>query len=557
MASIEQLTRGEDGLGPLDDGADHAPKPRAAAAAAGPSPRKAPKRPPAKLGQTGLPTAAPAAAPAVAAPPPPAAAAAVLARKPEWAYAIPFGELLVFRSTNLFVLFRSHCSASLVIGMTRYPGELLAPPARISAEAAPSPADVYWPNLLVPASSRARNALISAALTALLYLFWTVPVTAVQAVANLEGLCKALGCNGALQHLSPTLTAQLNTHLSSLLLYVFRAVTMYSGIFQLLMRLGGANTATEILQGTCGRMMLFQLIFVILISTIASSLWENVKAMAEAPTHIPLLLAASLPSQATFFIGYTMSQILFAALLDVLQVVGLASLVGATLVRAVRRVCPRALRCFGWKGADAAGQAAPSLLPPPPPRASEEARRRNLASVYAALLLNTGIYLIFSVLQPLTPFVSLLYFLVELPSAAAILRHGVYGGLPEVDTAGACWEVAIRYQTWSLLVAQLLLVGLLTTKNSKAGAALALVALLYTALRTHWLRERYAGLASALPLQRTVELDLKAGSRGASSSGTPLLGDDWRGASLETHAEIAAYLVSRRRLLSTAGTLLS
>lgn len=49
----------------------------------------------------------------------------------------------------------------------------------------------------------------------------------------------------------------------------------------------------------------------------------------------------------------------------------------------------------------------------------------------------------------MTPFVSALYFLLELPSTALILRHGRYGGAPEVDTGGACWETAIHYQTLS------------------------------------------------------------------------------------------------------------
>lgn len=54
-------------------------------------------------------------------------------------------------------------------------------------------------------------------------------------------------------------------------------------------------------------------------------------------------------------------------------------------------------------------------------------------------------------------------------------------------------------------MSQLLLFGLLTIKSSQAGAALALIALVYTTYRTYWLRVRYSGLASALPLQRTVQ----------------------------------------------------
>ena len=94
-------------------------------------------------------------------------------------------------------------------------------------------------------------------------------------------------------------------------------------------------------------------------------------------------------------------------------------------------------------------------------------------------------------------------------SLTALLLRGV-DGHPEVDTGGVVWEQAVRFQTWSLLLGQTLLIGILMLKSSTAGAALALCAVVFTLVRTHALRVRYSGLASGISLQRAVALDARA-----------------------------------------------
>lgn len=61
---------------------------------------------------------------------------------------------------------------------------------------APSPSDIYWPNLH---RSKERQALfwwLGAAATAALFLFFTVPVAAVQGLASINQLAKLKAFNG-------------------------------------------------------------------------------------------------------------------------------------------------------------------------------------------------------------------------------------------------------------------------------------------------------------------------------------------------------------------------
>ena len=88
---------------------------------------------------------------------------------------------------------------------------------------------------------------------------------------------------------------------------------------------------------------------------------------------------------------------------------------------------------------------------------------------------------------------------------AVLLRQ--VEGRPEVDTGGAMWEQAIRFQTWTLLLSLVLLMGVLVLKNSPFGFVLVFISFIYVAFHTHRLRHRYSGIAAGLPVQRCDQLD--------------------------------------------------
>ena len=80
-------------------------------------------------------------------------------------------------------------------------------------------------------------------------------------------------------------------------------------------------------------------------------------------------------------------------------------------------------------------------------------------------------------------------------------------GAPDVDTGGACWESAMLMENLALILAQLLLLGVLLLKHSVPGTVLCAIAIVYSGIRCYRVRRHYIGEASALALQRCVQLE--------------------------------------------------
>ena len=239
------------------------------------------------------------------------------------------------------------------------------------ADAAPAPADAFWPNLLKPRWRLRLNWWIGTALTVLLFLFWTVPVAAVQALSSLDNLVQ-LDAFAWLRHYADSLgqngRATLSGFVSSMVLQFFLFITLYSGLFQWLARMRGATSESAVMRHTVGTMLLFQLLLVLLASNIASSLYDSLQTLLENPLSLPITLAQNLPGQATFFMHYLLSGILYVSLFDSLQLFPLLALLA----------CPGIASLFTCKDRLPKSDA-------PMPRASASARRQRLVTVYAKL----------------------------------------------------------------------------------------------------------------------------------------------------------------------------
>ena len=79
-----------------------------------------------------------------------------------------------------------------------------------------------------------------------------------------------------------------------------------------------------------------------------------------------------------------------------------------------------------------------------------------------------------------------------------------------MDTGGAIWEQAVRYQAYGLVVAQLLLSGVLFKKYEYASASFIILLAVYTLRRVLAMLRKWGGVARALPLAVCVDLDAAA-----------------------------------------------
>lgn len=352
------------------------------------------------------------------------------------------------------------------------------------ARPAPAPRDAYWPNLLPPKPGRYLLSWVALVLMWGLFLFWTIPVALVQAMATVSNLAKVQGLEwlaSLIQQAGSRAVHLVEGTVASLTLIFFRALTLYSGLFQLLVRLRGAPTHTEVQARSAALMMLFQLLLVVLASVIASSLFDLMWEVINRPLQLPALLADNLPGQSTFFLHYLVNQFALAALIDLLQLPAVAL-----------HVCERLFGCCCGR-----------LL------------RRGLAFwqegdylhfyIYARLVLVSSIALVFCFVAPVAMVFALGYYAFLYPWLAGALRE-VYTK-PLVDTGGAVWQQAVAFQTYALIVAQLLLAGVMVTKAHYPCALAALIVCGVTFVLERSMRNRLAGQAQRLPLQLCVELD--------------------------------------------------
>jgi uncharacterized membrane protein YgcG len=127
-----------------------------------------------------------------------------------------------------------------------------------------------------------------------------------------------------IQSLGPDVVATVQTQLSSLILVTFRWLTLSSGLFQLLVRMQGAISFTQIASRSAARMFLFQLLLVLLGSIVTKSLFNTVQGILDGGlTKIPTFLASSVPPLSTFFLNYVLNSILVTSVLEVMQLLPL------------------------------------------------------------------------------------------------------------------------------------------------------------------------------------------------------------------------------------------
>jgi len=363
----------------------------------------------------------------------------------------------------------------------------------VRAEVAPTPVDAYWPNLLKSRWRLRLNYVLGLVATVSVFAFWTIPVAAVQGLTSLNTLAANPDApewlRESLTSLGEENLATISGFLSAMVLQFFLYLTLYSGFFQWLARMVGATSETEVHRITTSRVLLFELLLVLLASNIASSLFSSVQTLVSDPFQLPFLLAQNLPTQSTFFMHYILSGMLYVAAFDVLRVFEWLYLL---------------LYCHPCKQtADAPPSAELKAAFPP-----AETRQR-VVMIYAKLYLMMGIWLTFMFVAPMAVLISFFYFVPSYWIYGPILRN--VDGPVEVDLGGECWEETIRYSNWTYHIAHVLLIGILILKEEPAASILVVIALVYAMFRTGRLRQRFSGHATALSLQRCVEMQLDAG----------------------------------------------
>ncbi|XP_060189795.1 CSC1-like protein At3g21620 isoform X2 [Lycium barbarum] len=342
-------------------------------------------------------------------------------------------------------------------------------------EWAPEPRDVYWDNLAIPYVSLSIRRLIAAVAFFFLTFFFMIPIAFVQSLANIEGIEKALPFLKSLIE-TKAVKSFIQGFLPGIALKIF--LVFLPSILMQMSKFEGFSSISALERRAATRYYIFQFVNVFLGSIITGTAFQQLNNfMHQSANEIPKTVGVSIPMKATFFITYIM-------------VDGWAGVAGEIL-----RLKP--LIFFHLKNF--------FLV--------KTEKDREEAMDPGSLGFNTGepqiqlyflLGLVYAVVSPiLLPFIIVFFCL-----AYVVYRHqiiNVYN--QEYESAAAFWpDVHGRILT-ALIVSQLLLMGLLSTKGASHSTPLLITLPVLTIWFRLFCKGRYEPAFIRYPLQETVRKD--------------------------------------------------
>ncbi|GAB2274929.1 hypothetical protein Dimus_009698 [Dionaea muscipula] len=340
---------------------------------------------------------------------------------------------------------------------------------------APEPRDIYWRNLAIPYASLSIRKLIVSVTFFFLATFFMIPIAFVQSLANIEGIEKAL------PFLRPAIEARfvksiIQGFLPGIVLKIF--LTFLPSILMMMCKSEGIISLSALERRAAARYYVFLLINVFLGSIVTGTAFEQLNnILHETANAIPETIGAAIPMKVTFFITYTM-------------VDGWAGM-AAEILRLKPLICYHLKVCFLVNTEKDKEEAMN-------PQSFGFNTREPQIQLYFLVAL------VYAVAAPiLLPFIVLLFSL-----GYIVYRHqiiNVYN--QEYESGAAFWPDVHKRIVVALVVSQLLLLGLLSTKKASHSTPL-LVALPVLTISFHYLcKGRFLPAFVTHPLQEATLKD--------------------------------------------------
>ncbi|KAJ9170049.1 hypothetical protein P3X46_018185 [Hevea brasiliensis] len=342
-------------------------------------------------------------------------------------------------------------------------------------EWAPEPRDVYWDNLAIPFVSLSVRRLIVAVAFFFLTFFFMIPIAFVQTLANIEGIEKSLPFLKSIIEMK-VINSFIQGFLPGIALKIF--LIFLPSILMLMSKFEGFISLSGLERRSATRCYIFQFINVFLGSIITGTAFQQLNNFIhQSANDIPKIIGASIPMKATFFITYIM-------------VDGWAGVAGEIL-----RLKP--LIFYHLK----------NFFLVKTERDREEAMDPGTSGF------NTGepqiqlyflLGLVYAVVSPiLLPFIIVFFSL-----AYVVHRHqliNVYN--QEYESAAAFWPDVHGRIIVALVVSQLLLMGLLSTKHAAQSTPLLVTLPVLTIWFHRFCKGRYEPAFVRYPLQEAMMKD--------------------------------------------------
>ncbi|XP_022738267.1 CSC1-like protein At1g32090 [Durio zibethinus] len=341
---------------------------------------------------------------------------------------------------------------------------------------APEPRDVYWRNLAIPfVSLTIRKLVISLSVFALVF-FYMIPIAFVQSLANLEGLERVA------PFLRPVIELKfiksfLQGFLPGLALKIF--LYILPTVLMIMSKIEGHIALSTLERRASAKYYYFMLVNVFLGSIVTGTAFEQLHSfLHQSPTQIPRTIGVSIPMKATFFITYIM-------------VDGWAGIAGEIL-RLKRLVIFHLKNMFLVK--------------------TERDREKAMdpGSVdYPETLPSLQLYFLLGIVYAVVTPILLPFILVFFAFAYLVYRHqiiNVYN--PQYESAAAFWPHVHSRIIASLLISQLLLLGLLSTKKAANSTPLLVVLPILTLSFHKYCKNRFEPAFRKYPLEEAMAKDI-------------------------------------------------
>ncbi|KAH7859717.1 hypothetical protein Vadar_004645 [Vaccinium darrowii] len=342
-------------------------------------------------------------------------------------------------------------------------------------EWAPEPRDVYWSNLAIPYVSLSIRRLISGVAFFFLTFFFMIPIAFVQSLANLSGIEKTA------PFLKPIIetkfvNAVIQGFLPGIVLKIF--LIFLPSILMLMSKFEGYSSISSLERRSATKYYIFQFVNVFLGSIITGTAFQQLNNFIhQSADEIPKTIGVSIPMKATFFITYIM-------------VDGWAGVAGEIL--RLKPLIFYHLKNFFLVKTE---------------------KDREEAMDPGSLGFNTGepqiqlyflLGLVYAVETPiLLPFIIIFFGL-----AYVVYRHqiiNVYN--QQYESAAAFWPDVHGRIITALVVSQLLLMGLLSTKAAAQSTPLLITLPVLTIWFHRYCQGRYEPAFVRYPLQEAMMKD--------------------------------------------------
>ena len=172
--------------------------------------------------------------------------------------------------------------------------------------AAPEPRDLVWQNVKKPLRQTQLHHNLGLAATIFCLLFWSVPVTIIQAWANVGTLSRWIPAVVKLNEVSPTFYSFLTSYLPVLALMGLQACLPY--IFQAMAQgYEGHKTKSAIQRIVLNRCFSYQLAS-LYVAVLSGSLWDSLNEILDHPSQVLDILAHSLPKANVYFLSFVLAK---------------------------------------------------------------------------------------------------------------------------------------------------------------------------------------------------------------------------------------------------------